>query len=240
MPRRGRLVETHPDDVTQLDQFGLAGGNRSELFQGLVHCQQTLVGRGRGDFQLVYVERDGAAPAFGGQAAAGAVHQNPAHRLGGSGEEMLTPAPDAVVRARDFEPGLVDQRGGLQGVLAPLGRQAMSGQAPQFVINQRQQVCRSPGITGLRASQNERDFAHGKEAGAESCPPPTGGSRRAGEVANGRISILCWRQAGPWQPGDLAWAVSRAGSPARTTPADRSSESENRNGAGWEFGATRN
>jgi len=71
--------------------LSFAGIHRREPGQPLVHGEQLVVGRRRGNVHLLGVQARRPGPAFGGQTAAGAIHEDVAHGLGGGGKEVLAP-----------------------------------------------------------------------------------------------------------------------------------------------------
>ena len=68
------------------------------------------------------------------------IHQNPAHGLGGGGEEIPAVFP-WVVLLGNSQPGFVNQSRGLQSVSGRLCRHLGGRPAAQLFINQRQEFC---------------------------------------------------------------------------------------------------
>ena len=89
-----------------------------------------------------------------------AIHQNASHRFGSGGEEMLPAIPFPFVVASNLEPSLVDQRGGLERVLAILAGEPMRGEPAEFAINEGQQFGRGFRITLVNSIEQESDVAH--------------------------------------------------------------------------------
>jgi hypothetical protein len=75
-------------------------------------------------------------------------NQDPAHRLGGGSEEVAPSVP--VLGAFDINQakiGLMDQGRGLKCLAWLLPRQLLRGQLTEFLIDQRQELLGSPGIS---------------------------------------------------------------------------------------------
>ena len=83
--------------------------------------------------------------------------KNSPHRLGGRGEEMGAIGKHAGTEAK---PGLMDERGGLQGMSRLFPRHLGRCQASQFGIDEREQFMRGTQFTALDGLKNASDFAH--------------------------------------------------------------------------------
>ena len=93
--------------------------------------------------------------------AASRLDKDPAHRFGRRGEEVSAVLPALVIRGAD-EPqvGLVHQRRGLERLAGLLPRQALSGQLPQLVVDQRQELLGRPGLTLFDGGEDARHVRH--------------------------------------------------------------------------------
>ena len=128
-----------------------------------MHGEQLIVRRGRGNIQFICVHALHSRAAFDGQAAAGAIHEDAAHGLGGGGEEMLAPLPGALVGAGHLEPGFMHERGGLEGVLVRLARQPVRGDLAQLFIDERKQLAGGVRIARLQSTEQLSDVGHERE-----------------------------------------------------------------------------
>ena len=72
----------------------------------------------------------------------GALHQNPAHGFGRHGEKLCAIRPCGLGVGPELQPGLMDQRGGLQGLAGRLLGHPVRGEFAQLLVNQRQQLSR--------------------------------------------------------------------------------------------------
>src|SRR5262245_17919303 len=93
-----------------------------EMFQGGVDGGSLFVGQA-GGVGAGEVEALPAASVFGAAFAAGVLDQDAAHGFRGGGEEVTAAVPVETVGGPDqAEVGLVDEGGGLQGLVGGLGR----------------------------------------------------------------------------------------------------------------------
>ena len=81
-------------------------------------------------------------PRFRAVSPPGALHQDPAHGFGRRGKEMGAILPRRLAIGPEPQPGLVDQRGGLQGLAGRLLGHLVRGESAQLFVNQRQQFFR--------------------------------------------------------------------------------------------------
>src|SRR5439155_2580743 len=93
--------------------------------------------------------------------AAGGLDEDAAHGLGGGGEEVSTAVPATVVASPD-QPKvcLMNQGGGLEGVVGGLTGHARGGELPQLVVHEREQVGAGPAVTGGGSVQQSRHIGH--------------------------------------------------------------------------------
>ena len=67
------------------------------------------------------------------------IHQDPPHQAGGDGEELRAILPVRLALFHQLQVRLVDQRGGLQGVVRPFAAHVAGGQAMQLAFDQRRE-----------------------------------------------------------------------------------------------------
>jgi hypothetical protein len=89
----GGLAQGEAGKITKLDQFGLAGIDFGEPFEGFVESQQINVGLRGLDLAWVDVDPLKLAPRFAALLMAGLIHEDAAHGLGSGGEEMAAAVP---------------------------------------------------------------------------------------------------------------------------------------------------
>jgi hypothetical protein len=88
----------------------------------------------------------------------------------------------------------VDERGGLQGVVAPLVAQEAAGQLPQFVVHDAHQLLQGVGIAAVPTIQQFRHVAHifhpilAQRLGE----PRTAAARRPGDAARDLSTSLAF------------------------------------------------
>jgi len=103
-----------------------------------------------------------AATVPGGSSFAGGVHENAAHHLSADGEEVGLAFPSDVLNIDQFQVHLMDQRGGLEGVLLVLAVHEVEGEAAEFLVHARSEriergrVAVCPGQKKLRSFRNSR------------------------------------------------------------------------------------
>jgi len=78
--------------------------------------------------------------------AAGIVHEDPAHRFGGCGEEVRPVFKLETLRASEPKVGFIHQRGRLQRVARTLGSHFAGRNRPQFRKNQIIELIEGNGI----------------------------------------------------------------------------------------------
>ena len=132
----GDLLELETTEVSKLDHPGLPRMRSRQPLERIVQFDQVVAGVRRRFSHAIEIEGDPAraAAAFHRSGPTGVVHQYPAHRAGGQGEEM-GPVDDFGRRARHAEKGLVDERGRLQGVVAAFAPHVALGQATELVVH---------------------------------------------------------------------------------------------------------
>ena len=98
--------------------------------------------------------------------------ENAPHGLGGSCKEMAPAVPMlGLVNIDQPDVRLVDQRGGLKRLAGILLGHLCSGQLPQFVVDQRQQLLGGGGVALFDGAEDMCDVAHGHARWREiACP----------------------------------------------------------------------
>ncbi len=66
-----------------------------------------------------------------------------AHDPRGSREEVRTILPVGVIYVHQLEVSLMDERGGIEGVIGSLGAESLMSHQPQLVVDQRHEVVES-------------------------------------------------------------------------------------------------
>src|SRR5262245_24632497 len=153
------VLVAQPGEVAQLDHPGRDRVFGGELAQGLVQGEDVVLGlRGGhvGEFDPPH-----PPPVFETILAASVLNQNPPHGLGRGGKEVGTTVPVlGLLHINQPQVRLMDQRGGLQCLARFFLSESLSGQLPQLVIDQRQQLLRGVGVALLDGGQDARDLAH--------------------------------------------------------------------------------
>jgi len=157
----GGFFDLQPHEIAQLDQFGLLWFQRGKPVEGIIEGKQLVVRGGAGDFQFIYIQMERACSAAPGMFAAGAGNKNPAHGLGGGTEKVCAVLPRLGGRINQLEPRFMYQRRRLERVAGGFAGHLVGGQAAQFIVNQRQQFLRAPGIALLDVIEDASDVAHG-------------------------------------------------------------------------------
>jgi hypothetical protein len=150
--------------------------------QRLVQEQNLVVVRRRGGVGVEQVQAAQPAAVADPPLPAGVLDQDAAHGLGGSGEEVPTPAPMLGLLAADQpQVGLVDEGGGLERLAGLLVREPLGRQLSQFSVHDGQELFGGAGIAALDRGEDLGDLEHGtqgKVATASSqcsirSPPPS-------------------------------------------------------------------
>ena len=133
--RVGDLLMFESHEIAQLHHFRFQGIFPGQRIERLIHQQELVVLDRRGDPSFVPFHPFLIAAAFELGVAAGAVHEDPAHGLGGGGKEVRPVGK--LERLRPSEPlvGFVNQRRRLQRMPVPFGRHFVRRDRPQFGIN---------------------------------------------------------------------------------------------------------
>ena len=121
--------EFHLDDLAFARVFGGKGG------ESIVESEQggVVLGAEVGDF----VEGDAldGAAALAPHARAGEIDEHAAHHLGGDGEEVNAVLPVEAAEIGEAHVGLMDEGGGLEGMVGALAGHVVAGEAAQFGVD---------------------------------------------------------------------------------------------------------
>ena len=128
-----------------------------ELTQRGVHPED--IGSARELRSGILEAAHGSRAAFLCPAFARVIHQNITHHARGNGEELRATLPVDGANRFDLEIKLVDQRRGLQSVLAALAPDIRAGQASKFTVNRCGEACKSLRIAIVPLLQQLRDGA---------------------------------------------------------------------------------
>jgi hypothetical protein len=94
--------------------------------------------------------------AFDAGASLGVVEKDSAHGLGGSGEEVGLVLPREFAALEQAEVGLVDEGGGLEGVVGALGGHALVRDGAELVVDESEEVGGGPGVGGALHEKGSR------------------------------------------------------------------------------------
>ena len=126
-------------EKAELDDLALARIERSETLHGVIEGQQIefwFAGDGGG---LVDHQSDGVSAALGRGTPSGVIDEDLPHHLRGHGEKVDAVLPIHGVTACEAQVGFVDQGRGLKCMAPALTGQTASGNAAQFVVDDRNQ-----------------------------------------------------------------------------------------------------
>ena len=103
------------------------------------------------------------AAAFVGPLSARGVDQDPSHRFGRGGKKVAAILPLWFVgRADQSEIRFMDEGCGLKCLIGGLVRHPSSGEFPQLVVDEREQLGRGVRIAGLHGSEDLRHVRHAR------------------------------------------------------------------------------
>src|SRR5262249_27422032 len=131
----------------------------------LVHGENVLVGPGRDKAGLVEGAPTTARPALQALLGAGGVHEDAAHGLARSGEEVAAAVPPRLRRgAHQTQVRLMDQGRRFERWTGLLLRQSRRRELAQLVVDQRQELGGGGRVALLDGGQDTCDLAHEVEA----------------------------------------------------------------------------
>ncbi len=155
-----RFALTQPNEELQLYHFGFGSIDLLEFLQSVVQRQNSFMFEGNWHFDAVEGNPFLAAAMARRLFLACAIDQYMPHGFGRSVKKMALALPLLLDTASEFQPGFVDQRGGLQGLSWRLMRQLLCREPAQFIVDQRQELIGCLRIALSRKSENSCYFAH--------------------------------------------------------------------------------
>ncbi len=159
--RGGRLVKTHPNEITQLHQFGLPRINRGEFFECFVYGEELIVvRRWRRDFDIIQINAFGASPSFCSHSPPRAIDQYAAHRFCRRAKVVRAILKGGTIAPAEPHPRFMDKSCRLEGLAGGFMAHFGRSNTTQFIINKWKQILRGLRIALLDPAQNLRDFGH--------------------------------------------------------------------------------
>ena len=151
-----RLLDREAAEETQLDGLALPGIHLRQGEQGLVDRKKILVWRASHEECLVQRHVLLSAAAFTVAAFAGEIDQHLSHHPRRDAEEVCPVFPVDALCANQADVGLVDQRGGLEGVASALTAHIAPCQPPQLCVDQWDQPIQRRAVTGAARVEQRR------------------------------------------------------------------------------------
>jgi len=162
------LLDREAGELAQLDDAGLAGTLSRETGECFVDGDNVVDPLRRDGELVVHFDAAEASGASLGVVLAGVVNQDLTHDVGSKADEVGATVPvDALTG--EAEVGLVDDRGGLEGMVGALAAHVSLGEAMQLRVNQRQQTACGGGVAVVHGFQELGDFTR---IGLRGTPPP--------------------------------------------------------------------
>jgi hypothetical protein len=109
----------------------------------------------------------------------GVLYQDAAHGLGGRGEEVPAVGEPPLGFGGQPQVGLVDERGGVQGVARSFVGHLGPGHPAQLVVNERPELSGGARVAPLDRAQEMGDFVHDMPRAGRAGPSSHGGRRRS-------------------------------------------------------------
>ncbi len=116
----GHLFDGEAAKEAEFDDFGLVGVELVEAIKGLVEFVEGDGWSGGEADRVVEGDLLGVAASFQGILGASVIDEDAAHELGGDAEEMGAVLPGDAGLIDELHVGLVDEGGGLQGMVGSL------------------------------------------------------------------------------------------------------------------------
>ena len=158
-------------EIAQFDDFRRRGVLGGQGIEGFMHGQNFILGNGQLDSGFVQFLQRLILAAFQTGLAPGLVNEDAPHGLGGRSEEMGSSMPLLTIRTGQSQPGLMHQRGRLQGLAWRFTGHFLRRELAQFLINQRKQVIRGGGIALRQRFENVRHVAQNEDGYRWRVPP---------------------------------------------------------------------
>ncbi len=142
----GGFVHCHPDKVTELDQFGGLRVLLGQRVECLVNGEQFVRWRRQNEAVFGQFEVEGTGAPLLALPPSGVFHQDSSHRLRGRGEKVRPILPAAVIRTEQSQPRLMHKGRRLESMPRRFARHFVGGDAPEFLVNQREKFLGGSGI----------------------------------------------------------------------------------------------
>ena len=143
----------------QLDDPALARIDGAESVERLVQDEDVHLLSPRGSLDVAQGNLPHVPPALAGGVVARMVDENPPHHDHGESDELRPVLPVDVPLIDQPKVGLVDERGGLERVVAPLAEEIPSGQPAQLVVHEREHLVPRALVTIAPVEQQPCDRA---------------------------------------------------------------------------------
>ena len=157
----GGLFGREADEVPELHELGLLGVEGGEPLEGVVEGEELVVLDGRREVESVEFDVFGAGPVAEGALASGAVDEDAAHGLGGSGEEVGAILPMGLSVRAQPEPGFVDEGGGLECLAGGFAGHLLGGHLTQLGIDEFEETLGGAGVAAADRGEDLGDVTHG-------------------------------------------------------------------------------
>ncbi|MEM1451182.1 MAG: hypothetical protein AAGI22_18845 [Planctomycetota bacterium] len=204
----GRLGLGREHALDLLAQVGVEGG---EVLEGLVEREQIEGLLLRGEDDVVERDRRPLRAALERRPSRRVVDEHRAHRPGRDAQEVGVPVPFPGPLADEPDPGLVQVRRRLQGVVRPLHRERAAGDAVELLLDQRREIVGRALVTVAEALVELGDLA--LVGHAPRVPERTG--RLPSATAAGLRDGLACQANGPGTVGRGGSRWTRVFSPVR-------------------------
>jgi hypothetical protein len=156
----GNLGVFHAGEIAQLHNLRFGLGFRREFFERIMNRQDrgiTILCRDRHVLQ-VHPFQSAAMPQP--RLLPGTIDQNAPHGLGCSAKEVSATPPSGLLSRAHAQPGLMNQRRGLQGLTRGFPGHLYRRESAQFVVNQREELCAGFRTVTSGFARNARGVAH--------------------------------------------------------------------------------
>ena len=136
----GRFFHTQSTEEPALYYSCVPGIECRQLLERVIQVDQIIRAGIDGDLGFFEAQGCEACPPLLPLAASGVIDQDPAHRPGGSREEVGSAALGHIGLVDQAQVGLVDERGSLEGVVGSLAGKLPMRHVPELIVQQRQDV----------------------------------------------------------------------------------------------------
>jgi len=164
----GHLIDGQSRKVTELHEVRNGRLRARESRQRFIKSQK-IIARAFGGWICVRKPNPlSVSPMFRALPSPGSLDKNSAHGLGRRGEEVAPTVPALRLVSNEAEIRFMDKSRRLQCLAGWLVGELLSRQQPQFFVDQRQELVRSPGVSPLHGVQDTSDVTHAQSL---SCRP---------------------------------------------------------------------